>query len=192
MRAWLQWVGPLPGDRWTLSLLVDRPIISGPILDVSEFMGQLATPVVAAVGGAAAVWFTARAVGGPATVPLILSFGVVPLNAVLKVLSGPTPLYDGYHSGERNFPSGHAAFAGAVFGALAVIAARHGRRDVAAVFAVLIALMGPTRFIHGGHLLSDVVAGYLVGAAWLLVSFTVAARAASRGRGGTRFPSRAP
>jgi undecaprenyl-diphosphatase len=176
MRAWLEWVGPLPGDRWTLSLLVDRPITSGPLVHLSDVMGSLGTAPFALLTGAVAIFVVARAYGGPAALPLILSFGVVPLNAALKLLSGTTPLYRTYHESDHNFPSGHAAYAAAVYGTLLVIALRHGRRDVAVAFGVLIAAMGPTRWILGGHLFSDVVAGYLVGAAWLIVAFTIPAR----------------
>lgn len=74
------------------------------------------------------------------------------------------------------FPSGHATDAAAVYGILAVLLARSGRRAARvaawAAAAGLIALVGLSRLYLGVHWLSDVVAGAALGIAWLVAMFT--------------------
>jgi acid phosphatase len=69
------------------------------------------------------------------------------------------------------FPSGHATDAAAVYGMLAVLLARPGRRGVrvaalAAAFG-LVALVGLSRVYLGVHWLTDVLAGVGIGAIWI-------------------------
>jgi membrane-associated phospholipid phosphatase len=71
-----------------------------------------------------------------------------------------------------SFPSGHASVSLAVYGTLGFIAARHlGNRRaqiaVLAAAAVLILLIGFSRLYLGVHFLSDVIAGYSIGIAWV-------------------------
>lgn len=71
-----------------------------------------------------------------------------------------------------SFPSGHASVSLAVYGTLGYIAARHlatRARQVGALVAAvaLVALIGFSRLYLGVHYLSDVVAGYSVGIAWV-------------------------
>jgi undecaprenyl-diphosphatase len=80
--------------------------------------------------------------------------------------------FDYSHQG---FPSGHATTAGALFMVVAVVAPRY--RAAAAVFAGLILI---SRVVVGAHYPSDVVAGFLFGAAFALL---VARALASRGFG---------
>ena len=69
------------------------------------------------------------------------------------------------------FPSGHATDAAAVYGMLAVLLARPGRRGVrvAALAAAvgLVALVGLSRVYLGVHWLTDVLAGVGIGAIWI-------------------------
>jgi undecaprenyl-diphosphatase len=95
---------------------------------------------------------------------------VIPLNALLKLLSGPTPLWSGtYHAG-LNFPSGHVAFVTSVVGYLGWVALRRQQPAVAALALLVVLGMGPARVLVGAHLVSDVIAGYLVGAAVLVLA----------------------
>jgi len=69
------------------------------------------------------------------------------------------------------FPSGHATDAAAVYGMLAVLLARPGRRGVrvaalAGAFG-LVAMVGLSRVYLGVHWLTDVLAGVGIGAAWI-------------------------
>jgi membrane-associated phospholipid phosphatase len=70
------------------------------------------------------------------------------------------------------FPSGHATDAAAVYGMLAVLLARSGRRaaSAAALLAAVgvIALVGLSRLYLGVHWLTDVVGGVGIGAVWLV------------------------
>jgi membrane-associated phospholipid phosphatase len=71
-----------------------------------------------------------------------------------------------------SFPSGHASVSLAVYGTLGFIAARHlgSRRAQFAVLAGtagLVLLIGFSRLYLGVHFLSDVIAGYSLGIAWV-------------------------
>lgn len=71
----------------------------------------------------------------------------------------------------KSFPSGHAMGATVVYGALLVVfasgAARRPRRWVIAGVVALVAAIGFTRLALGVHYISDVLAGYVLGLAWL-------------------------
>jgi membrane-associated phospholipid phosphatase len=74
--------------------------------------------------------------------------------------------------GSYSFPSGHASVSLAVYGTLGFIAARHlgslRARIVALAGAVaLVLLIGLSRLYLGVHFLSDVIAGYSIGIAWI-------------------------
>lgn len=77
-----------------------------------------------------------------------------------------------------SFPSGHAASAMALYGSLAlVILVRFRSRSlralgVAIAFA-LITGIGLSRLILGAHFLSDVLGGYLLGIAWIALSYVL-------------------
>jgi membrane-associated phospholipid phosphatase len=71
-----------------------------------------------------------------------------------------------------SFPSGHALVSLAVYGALALLLARelstHGRRALLfAGVALLVLAIGFSRLYLGVHFLSDVLAGFAAGIAWL-------------------------
>jgi membrane-associated phospholipid phosphatase len=71
-----------------------------------------------------------------------------------------------------SFPSGHASVSLAVYGTLGFIAARHLRNRVAQVAALagattLVLLIGFSRLYLGVHFLSDVIAGFSLGLAWV-------------------------
>ncbi|MDP2726539.1 MAG: phosphatase PAP2 family protein [Dehalococcoidia bacterium] len=72
-----------------------------------------------------------------------------------------------------SFPSGHAVFYTVFFGMLGYLAWVHLtgylRWAAVTVCAALILLVGPSRVFLGAHWPSDVVGGYLIGGAWLMV-----------------------
>lgn len=76
------------------------------------------------------------------------------------------------------YPSGHALFAATTMGAVAVLGARHGRREVAMVALCVALLMGFVRATDRSHMLNEVLGGYLLGGAWLclLVAYRPFAR----------------
>ncbi|MHA6793450.1 phosphatase PAP2 family protein [Pseudonocardia bannensis] len=77
----------------------------------------------------------------------------------------------------ESLPSGHATMSIVVIGALVALA--WGRRRIATRVGLLVAAtlwvgtVGATRLYLGVHWFSDVLAGWLVGAAWLAVCVTV-------------------
>jgi undecaprenyl-diphosphatase len=101
---------------------------------------------------------------------LVVACLVIPLNALLKLLSGPTPLWSATHHTGHNFPSGHVAFVTSVVGYLGWVAFRRQQPAVAALALLVVLGMGPARVLVGAHLVSDVIAGYLVGAAVLVLA----------------------
>ena len=71
-----------------------------------------------------------------------------------------------------SFPSGHASVSLAVYGTLGFVAARHlgSRRSrivALACAAALILLIGFSRLYLGVHFLTDVIAGFSIGIAWV-------------------------
>lgn len=107
----------------------------------------------------------------------VVAVGVELLNAVLKlVFHRPRPELAFVHLDTYSFPSGHAAGATAVYGALAYLAVRRTagplRLAVLVATPVLIALVGFSRLYLGAHYLSDVLAGFCLGAAWLFACLT--------------------
>jgi undecaprenyl-diphosphatase len=74
----------------------------------------------------------------------------------------------------NSFPSGHALGSMVVYGALLLVflpaVAPRRRRLAIGLTGLLIAAIGGTRIALGVHFLSDVLAGWLLGAAWLGVT----------------------
>jgi membrane-associated phospholipid phosphatase len=87
-----------------------------------------------------------------------------------------------------SFPSGHALVSLAVYGSIALVLARRlsshiERALLLGATALLVIAIGFSRLYLGVHFLSDVLAGYAAGAAWLAflyVVLEVRARYASR------------
>ena len=61
-----------------------------------------------------------------------------------------------------SFPSGHTAWATAVFGLIFVLAIRGRHYWPAAGAALIVAAIGPSRLLLGVHYFSDVLAGYAI------------------------------
>lgn len=178
LRVWLEVVGPLPGERWALQQYPLWPQRQGVVGEVVLFFDLLGRPLFAAAGLAITVWLIGRGGDRRAVVFVVAATAGVAVNAVLKVVSGRTPLWAEAHpeiSG-LNYPSGHTVHVVVFAGALAVLAHRCGRRDLVALAVVPIVLAGPSRVLSGAHLISDVIAGYLIGAAWLALVVALVGR----------------
>jgi membrane-associated phospholipid phosphatase len=176
LRAWLQWVGPLPGDRYAAARFTTPWFDAAVVRRFTSFCSTLGTPLVAAAVVCVALLVLWLCTDRRTAYGLVVACLVVPLNALLKLVSGPTPLWsDTYHVG-LNFPSGHVAFVTSVVGYLGWVAAR--RHQPAGVVAALLVVlgMGPARVLAGAHLVSDVIAGYLVGGAVLVLAVTACRR----------------
>jgi undecaprenyl-diphosphatase len=77
-----------------------------------------------------------------------------------------------------SFPSGHALVSFAVYGSIALVLARRvhsrpGRIALLAAAGVWVAAIGLSRLYLGVHFLSDVLAGFTAGAAWLAFLYVV-------------------
>ncbi|MGC5022628.1 phosphatase PAP2 family protein [Micromonospora sp. DT47] len=74
----------------------------------------------------------------------------------------------------NSFPSGHALGSFVAYGALLLVflpaMSPKWRKPAIAIVAVLVTLIGLTRIALGVHFVSDVLAGWLLGAAWLGVT----------------------
>jgi undecaprenyl-diphosphatase len=81
----------------------------------------------------------------------------------------PLNIYSGHET--FSFPSGHATTAMMVYGFLAFLLARgrprHWRALLLSLAGVLIVAIGLSRLYLGMHWLSDVVAGFALGLAWI-------------------------
>lgn len=106
--------------------------------------------------------------------------GAVFLNAVLKLLiQRPRPefLEPLVQAGGYSFPSGHSASAAAFYMTLGLLGVGWVRRWESRVYVLLasvfaVALVGFSRLYLGVHYLSDVLAGYALGAFWTTTAIT--------------------
>lgn len=171
--AYLRVVGPLPGDL-RLFAWVRTQTLSTQELHLLNFFGVIATEVVAIITVAVAVAIVAASVGARAALLVLAAAAAVGFNELLRAALGPTPTSAAVlDTAIENYPSGHIVYATAFFGVLAWLGWHHGRRDATVVLVGLIVAMAPARIYSGAHLLSDVVGGYALGGAWLLVAVTL-------------------
>jgi membrane-associated phospholipid phosphatase len=138
------------------------------------FLGNM--PVLAAVAVVGAV-LLARARRPYEALLVVLAYaGALALASGLKLaFERERPFFSDPRATETtfSFPSGHATVSLAVYGALAYIGlrafrSRSARAALVAVAALLVALIGFSRLYLGVHYLSDVLAGFSAGLAWLV------------------------
>lgn len=106
--------------------------------------------------------------------------GSVLLNVILKhIFHRPRPefLHPLGHLSTYSFPSGHTTVSTALYGILAVFAVQlvakwKWRTFVLVVALFVIVLVGFSRMYLGAHYLSDVLAAFAEGIAWLSICFT--------------------
>jgi membrane-associated phospholipid phosphatase len=170
LRAWLQWVGALPGDRALEVYAYQTALRTRALQFVEPLYGDAGTTFIAILTVAIAASTLYRRVGPRAAAGVVLASTVVICTTVLKALWGPTPAWVHYGQSGVNYPSGHTAYALAVFGYLAIVGRRHRQPELVAISLLLIVGMGPVRILTGAHLLSDVIGGYLLGGAWLILA----------------------
>ena len=103
--------------------------------------------------------------------------GALLLDPSLKTLVGrvrPVVADPVAHAPGNSFPSGHALGSMIVYGMLTLVflslARGRWRGALVALAALLVAAIGFTRIALGVHFLSDVVAGWLLGVAWISVT----------------------
>ena len=129
--------------------------------------------VVAGLVAIFAVFFWVKKEKGKVLSLAVSAVGSAGSVLLLKhLIDRPRPTHSVYLESLASFPSAHAALAVAFYGLLFYFlingVADKTRQKIYAVFAILfILLIGLSRLYLGVHFLSDVVAGYLVGAAWM-------------------------
>jgi undecaprenyl-diphosphatase len=159
----------LPGQQG----LYDRTKASASAMSVRwrplhDFPASLGSPPVALLTVATLALVLWRRLGVRAAVYVVACSAVVVPDALLNELLGPTPTFLAGVSGSApNFPSGHTTYATAVFGGLGLLALVHRAVDLALLGAAAVVLMAASRVLFGVHYLSDVLAGFALGAAWL-------------------------
>lgn len=118
------------------------------------------------------------------TMLIINLMGVRLLNRILKDLFGrPRPTSEHLvHVGGFSFPSGHAMISIAFYGFITYLLFEHfkvKRQNIShniqfvpilVLFGVLIFLIGLSRIYLGVHFPSDVIAGFVAGGIWLILS----------------------
>jgi undecaprenyl-diphosphatase len=140
-------------------------------------------PVYAAVFAAVAGWLVWRRLPRLAVFVVVTPLGSSLLNALVKLAvdrSRPVLPDPVAHANGMSFPSGHAQSATVAAAVLLLVflpALRGAWRPLAVVVAVaFVAAIGFARVVLGVHYVSDVLAGYALGAAWvaaMIASFSV-------------------
>jgi undecaprenyl-diphosphatase len=152
-----------------------------PLTEFFEAVTTLGNGIVLAGVAAIAAYLLARRRYYPEAVLMVLAYsGAQVLSFSLKLafrrdrpfFTDPLATLSTY-----SFPSGHATVSIAVYGALTLVLLRRLRgpaRVVCLAAAVLlVSLIGFSRMYLGVHFLSDVLAGFSVGLAWLALCVVV-------------------
>ena len=91
LHLWLVWVAPFPGDRWALrQAWTPHPTW---VRDYANFFQHLATPLVAIALVAVALILILRHASLAEAAGLVVACLAVPLNAILKLVLGASPLW---------------------------------------------------------------------------------------------------
>jgi undecaprenyl-diphosphatase len=156
-----------------------RPSRLDPVLQAVAWPGY--RPQNVALPAIFAAW-AARTLGWKAGGFQLAAWGIAPLGAAVKrVVNRPRPITAslpllGHRGRGPSFPSTHVANYVSTYGFAAWLLAR--RAPVASAgLVVLIAAIGPSRVRAGDHWASDVLAGYVLGGAYLAILVAAARRA---------------
>ena len=187
--------------------IVEDFLTSDPIVAVDQAVAQLMARYRPAEIIPAFLWITALGVGKVAGGVILLALASAWLYRgrwamlSLAVSTGGTILFTflgklAFHrprpaeavllENSYSFPSGHASIAVGFYGFLGYLWIRSatGIRpgiNRSLVTLIVILAIGLSRIVLGVHYLSDVWAGYLVGAGWLVIGITISEWATSRG-----------
>ncbi|WP_380872490.1 phosphatase PAP2 family protein [Sphingomonas sp. DBB INV C78] len=129
----------------------------------------VAVALLCAVRRFPAAWFIAVAVTG----------GLILTGLLKLIFARPRPdlMPHLQQVTSTGFPSGHALGATVTYGALAIVIGcmdDRYRRSAMAFVILLVGIIGLTRIYLGVHMLTDVVAGWSVGVAWLALCLAFA------------------
>jgi undecaprenyl-diphosphatase len=171
--------GPL--TRWDESAarslhtrVVHHDVIEA-VLKVISFTGKpiFLVPLV----GLPALWLWSPGARKLVAFLLVVSIGGGVIDTLVKMaVARPRPKFEDpiITAFGKSFPSGHAMSSlvcyGAVLLVLLPLVARRWRRVAVAGVAVWVVAIGFSRLALGVHYISDVLGGYVLGAAWLIGS----------------------
>ena len=174
-------------SRWAPLAHLDRAVADGlnGAISPHPWLADALTGVSRLGGRPLMLWLVVFAVlllvirrrGRLALYLVVTGLGALVLDPTLKSLVGRVrPIVDVPIASApgNSFPSGHALGSMVVYGALALVflpaVAARWRALFAALPVLIIAAVGFTRIALGVHFLSDVLAGWLLGIAWLGVT----------------------
>ena len=166
---WLLWRHhAFPGDPWAARLGTSHK--SRLVYEITRGYQQIGRPIPA-IGEVLVMVAWLWRTGGRRTLQgLLIALLASASCGLIKAICGPTPAWLSLHHVGANFPSGVVTFVTAAGGYVGVVAWRQGRRLAPAIVLVAIAGAGPARVLGGQHLLSDALAGYMLGVAWLVAA----------------------
>lgn len=153
--------------------LAGNPAWQRPTEVASELGGGATATIVLTI---AVIWLMIRAQPRVALFVAVTGLGLAVLVPVSKAVVGRerpdvlVPLVE--LPTNASFPSGHAMTSLVTWGVLVVAAwpLVNRRRLLASVTTLVVVLVGVTRLVLGVHYVSDVLAGWALGAAWLAAS----------------------
>lgn len=141
---------------------------------ITDLGGRLVLTMLVAIG---VIGLLIRRQPRLAVYLVVTGVGGTILTASLKALVGRLrPVVDVpvAHAPGNSFPSGHSLGSFVAYGALLLVflpaMAPRWRKPAIALVGMLVGLIGLTRVALGVHFVSDVLGGWLLGAAWLGVS----------------------
>ncbi|MDQ3979057.1 MAG: phosphatase PAP2 family protein [Actinomycetota bacterium] len=151
------------------------------LVDGLVFVSWLGRPLsLTVLVGAAAVWAWRRGQRRLAVFLVVTSIGGGLVDSGVKILvDRPRPVVDHpvITPFGKSFPSGHAMSSlvsyGAVLLALLPVLPRRWRLPAVLFTGLLVLAIGSSRILLGVHFLTDVLAGYVLGLAWLVGAVAV-------------------
>ncbi len=150
----------------------DRPAV----IEVFKVISLLGKPLWLGIAiGAGALYAAFHGRRRLALYLIVTAIGGGLVDSAVKVLvNRPRPEIEDQlvHVFGKSFPSGHAMSSTVTYGALLLVflpvLSRRARIAAFAGTIVLVLLIGLSRLLLGVHFISDVVAGYVLGLAWLI------------------------
>jgi undecaprenyl-diphosphatase len=164
-------------DGWVAERLHDLVVGHPLVIDVLEAITFLGKPellaLLAALVGLRLV-LTGHVRLGLFVVVAVIGGWLVD-NGLKELIGRERPVFDDpvSTSSGPSFPSGHAMTSTAAYGAVVLLARR---RAVTVAAIVLVVAIGITRIVLGVHWVTDVLGGWVVGAAWVLLCARVLLR----------------
>jgi membrane-associated phospholipid phosphatase len=155
-------------------LVSGNAVLAAVLRGITDLGGTVTLLWLMAVG---ALWLLLRDQRRLAAYVVVSSVGGMILNGLIKQLVGRLrPVVDEpvYTVPGLSFPSGHAASSLVTYGVLLLVflPLLHGtaRRLVTWLVVAIVVAVGCTRMALGAHFLSDVLAGWLLGTLWLMLT----------------------